>query len=125
LEEGVEITKMREIRGLKLVTQEFEPLDVDRMIKTASELIKKDSAMVVVFYGKDQKTARIVVMAGKEATKKGIDAGEIANEAASVLGGGGSGRLDFAQGGGTQTRRVSEALRKAEETIKKQLESKK
>jgi nitroreductase len=50
-----EITKTKEIGGLKLVTQEFEPLDVDRMIKTASELIRKDSTMVVVFYGKDQK----------------------------------------------------------------------
>ena len=115
-----EITKTKEIGSLKLVTQEFEPLDTDRMIKTASELVKKDSTMVVVFHGKDQKTARIVVMAGKEAVKRGVDARKIANAAAAALGGGGSGRPDFAQGGGTNVEKVSEALQKAEDAIKKQ-----
>jgi alanyl-tRNA synthetase len=116
-----EVTKVKEIRGLKFVTQEFELLDVDRMIKTANELVKENATMIVVFYGKDQKTARIVVMAGKEATKKGIDAREIANEAATVMGGGGSGRSDFAQGGGTRVEKLSGALQKAEDTIRKQV----
>jgi alanyl-tRNA synthetase len=120
-----ETIKTKEIDGLKLVTQEFEPLDVDRMIKTANELIKKDLTRVVVFYGKDQKTARIVVMASKEALKKGVDAREIANEAAGVLGGGGSGKPDFAQGGGTRVEKISEALRKAEYTVKKELKREK
>jgi alanyl-tRNA synthetase len=125
LEERVEATKIEDIGSFKLVTQEFEPLDIDRMIKTASELVKKESIMVVVFYGKNQKTARIVVMAGKEAIKKGIDAREIANEAATMLGGGGSGRPDFAQGGGILVEKLAKAIKKAEETIRKQLESKK
>jgi len=125
LTEKVEVKKMREIDGLKLVTREFEPLDVDRMIKTASELVKKETNSIVMFYGKDEKTARIVVMAGKEAIKRGIDAREIANEAASVLGGGGSGKPDFAQGGGTKTSRISEAIANAEALIRKKLEKKK
>jgi len=95
------------------------------MIKTASELVKKDSALVVVFYGKDEKTARIVVMVGKKAIEKGVDAREIANEAASVVGGGGSGRQDFAQGGGTRAEKLLEAIQKAEDTIRKQLKAKK
>jgi len=121
--ERAEVTKP--IKNLKLVCQKFEPLDVDRMIKTASELIKKETKAVAVFYGKDEKTARIVVMAGKEATKRGVDAREIANEAASALGGGGSGRADFAQGGGTRIAKVSEALKRAEEVIRRQVEGKK
>jgi alanyl-tRNA synthetase len=60
-------------------------------------------------------------MAGKESVKKGADAREIANEAAAVLGGGGSGRPDFAQGGGTRVEKVSKALQKAEDTIRKQV----
>jgi alanyl-tRNA synthetase len=117
--------KTTTIDNLKFVTQEFEPLDVDRMIKTASELVKKDPETVVAFYGKDEKTARLVVMAGKEALRKGLDARQIANEAAAALGGGGSGRTEFAQGGGAQLKKLAEAIKKAEETIRKQLEPKK
>ncbi len=122
LTEKAEAAKMKRINDLKVVAQEFEPLDIDRMIKTASQLIKKDTRTVVAFYGKDEKSARIVVMVGKEALRKGIDARQIANEAATKLGGGGSGRSDFAQGGGTKLDKMAEAIKKAEETIRKQLE---
>ncbi len=116
-----ELMSTQTIADIKFATREFEPVDVDRMIKTASELVKKNPALVVVFYGKNQKTARIVVMTGKEAARKGVDAREIADTTASVLGGGGSGRPDFAQGGGTQTDKLTEALQAAKKAIKKQL----
>ncbi len=119
------LMKTQVIAEVKFATREFVPLDADRMIKTASELVKKDPSLVVVFYGKDEKTARIVVMSGEEALEKGVDAREIANEAASMLGGGGSGRPEFAQGGGTRTSRVAEAIEKAEEVVRKKLEEKK
>jgi len=106
------------------VTRKFDYIDLDRMIKIASELIKKDPKLVAVFHGADEKTARIVVMAGKEAVKQGVNSSEIARAAASVLGGGGSGRPDFAQGGGTQLKKMPEALAKAEETVKKQAKKK-
>ncbi len=124
LREHVEVLKIKEIDGIKLARQEFKQVDVDLMIKTASELVKKDPKVVAIFYGANEKIARIVVMAGKEAVKRGINAGEIAEKAASVLGGGGSGRPDFAQGGGTLTGKVPEALKKAEDTIRKQLKVK-
>jgi len=120
-EARVEARETIHINGLKYVTQQFEQVDVDRMIKTASELVKRNPEMVVVFYGVDKKTARIVVMAGKEAVNRGINSREIAGEAASVIGGGGSGRPDFAQGGGTLVKKMSDALAKAEKTIRKQV----
>ena len=106
--------------GVNYLEREFEQIDLDRMIKVGSELTKKDPKLVTVFYGADQKTARIVVMAGKQATSQGINASIIAKEASNVLGGGGSGRPDFAQGGGIQTNKLPKALKKAEETTKKQ-----
>jgi alanyl-tRNA synthetase len=80
------------------------------MIKTGSGLIKSDPSAIALFYGKDAKTARIVVMAGEGAVSLGIDARQIANEAASTLGGGGSGRPDFAQGGGTRVEHLQRQL---------------
>jgi alanyl-tRNA synthetase len=106
--------------GVNYMPRKFESLDLDRMIKIASELTKKDPNLVTVFYGANLKTARIMVMAGKEAVKQGINASEIAKEASQVLGGGGSGRPDFAQGGGTKIEKIPDALKKAMETIRKQ-----
>jgi len=110
--------------GINYMTRNFENIDIDRMIKVGSELTKKDPKLVTVFYGADQKTARIIVMAGKEAVKQGINASLIAKEASAVLGGGGSGRPDFAQGGGTQTNKLPQALKKAQQTTKKQAKKK-
>jgi alanyl-tRNA synthetase len=110
----------KKIDTLKVVTRKVGEVDVDRLIKIASELVEKEGNMVVALCGMN-KTVKLVVMAGKEAVEQGIDAGEIAREAASVLGGGGSGRPDFAQGGGTLVEKASDALQKVEETITKQL----
>ncbi len=117
----LELELVRPIDGIKFAKREFEQLDVDLMIKTASERVKKDPKMVVVYYGSNEKTARFVVMAGKDAVKRGIDAGEIAKEIASLLGGGGSGRPDFAQGGGTLVKNISKVQQKAEKVVRKQL----
>jgi hypothetical protein len=35
----------------------MEEIDVDRMVQTANEIIKKDEATVAVFYGADGKNA--------------------------------------------------------------------
>jgi len=114
------LSTAKEIRELKVVTQAVREVDVDRLIKTASELVKMEPRMVAVLCGVNR-TVRIVVMAGKEAVKRGINARNVADATASILGGGGSGRPDFAQGGGTLIKKVPEALQKAEEVINEQL----
>jgi len=110
-----------EIKGIKLVKRRFDDINIERMIQTASQTVKKEPNAVALFYASDEKIARIVVMAGKEATKKGVNAGEIAKVAASIVGGGGGGRADFAQGGGTKPEILEEAIKEAEKTLRKQL----
>jgi alanyl-tRNA synthetase len=92
------------------------------MVQTATEMIKLDDEMLALFYGSDGKTARILVMAGKKAVEKGFDAGEIVKQISPLIGGGGGGRRDFAQGGGTKPEKLHEAIKAAEEAIKKQLQ---
>jgi len=60
-------------------------------------------------------------MAGKTAVQKGVVASKIIKEVAPIFGGGGGGRANFAQGGGTKPEKLQEALKAAEEEVKKQL----
>jgi alanyl-tRNA synthetase len=84
-------------------------------------MTKRDEATVILFYGSDGKTARILVMAGKTATEKGVNAAEVVKQVSPLIGGGGGGRRDFAQGGGTKPEKLREAVETAEEVIRKQL----
>jgi alanyl-tRNA synthetase len=84
-------------------------------------MIKRNAATVTLFYGADGKNARVLVMAGEAAVKKGVNANEVVRLVAPIIGGGGGGKPNFAQGGGTQPKKLEDAVKKAEETIKKQL----
>jgi len=104
------------------VKRDFQmEIDVTRMVQTANEIMKRDESTVAIFYGADGKNARIMVMAGKAALEKGVDANDIVRQASPIIGGGGGGKLNFAQGGGTRTEKLQEAIEKAEEALRKQL----
>jgi len=118
------VEEIEEIGSVRLVKRDFkEEIDVDRMVQTASEMIKRDEATAALFYGSDGKNVRIIVMAGKMAVEKGVDAGKIVKEASAIVGGGGGGRPNFAQGGGIQVKKLPDAIGKATETLRKQLEA--
>ncbi len=113
---------IEEINGVRLVKRDFQmEIDVTRMVQTANEIMKRDESTVAIFYGADGKNARIMVMAGKAALEKGVDANDIVRQASPIIGGGGGGKLNFAQGGGTRTEKLQEAIEKAEEALRKQL----
>ncbi len=111
-----------EINGVTIVKRDFgEVIDADRMLRTGSEIIKRNEATVALFYGSDGKTCRLMIMAGEIALQKGINAGAIVKEAAPIFGGGGGGRPNFAQGGGTKPDNLADAVQAAEKAVKKQL----
>jgi alanyl-tRNA synthetase len=111
-----------EVDGVAIVKRDFGGvIDVNRMVQTATEIIKHNPATVTLFYGSDGKTCRLMVMAGDAAVKKGVNAGNVVKESAPIFGGGGGGRPNFAQGGGTNPEKLNEAAKAAEEAVKKQL----
>jgi alanyl-tRNA synthetase len=122
LEPGAEVERTEEISGIRLVLRDFkDSIDVDRMVRTANEIIKRNDETVAIFYGSDGQNARIMIMAGKTAIEKGVDANEIVREAAAIMGGGGGGKPNFAQGGGTQTKQLPKAVRTAKESLRKSI----
>ncbi|MCL2288119.1 MAG: alanine--tRNA ligase [Candidatus Bathyarchaeota archaeon] len=113
---------VQEIDGVVIVKRDFGGvIDVDRMVTIGSEIIKQNSTTVVLFYGSDDKTARIMIMAGDNAITKGVDAGQVIKQSAPIIGGGGGGRPNFAQGGGTLPNKLRDAVKVAEDTVKQQI----
>ena len=125
-ESAIGMTEMagvaQEIDGIMLVKRDFqEEIDVNRMVQTANEIIKRNEATVTLFYGTDGKNARVLVKAGKVAVEKGVNANSVVRLVSPIIGGGGGGKPNFAQGGGTQPEKLQDAVNAAEEAIRKQL----
>ncbi len=110
------------VDGVSIVKRDFgETIEVDRMLRTGSEIIKRNEATVTLFYGSDGKSCKLMVMVGEAALQKGVNANLTVKDAAPVFGGGGGGRPDFAQAGGTKPEKLKDAVAAAEDSIKKQL----
>ena len=65
-ESAIGVTAMeeaaQEIGGITLVKRDFQgEIDVNRMVQTAKEMIKRNDARVTLFYGTDGKSARVLV----------------------------------------------------------------
>lgn len=114
------LRQAKEIFGIKLVLRLIKGADVDYLIKMAGFLVEKEPKAVTVICNVN-KTVKIVVMVGEEAVKIKVNAGKIANEVAKIVGGGGSGRADFGQGGGVKVDEASKALKIVEKVVKNQI----
>jgi alanyl-tRNA synthetase len=92
--------------------------DEDELVMLTSKITEKDS-MAVAVAALVNHSARFFVSAGKDSIKKGVDAGRLAGTMARTIGGGGGGKPYFGQGGGTALEKVDEALKVAEESLKR------
>ena len=84
---------------------------VRHVATTIREQLGGDKPVVVALAGTGEKGNPLVFVAvNKQANAKGIKAGDLVRVASKVLGGGGGGRPDFAQGGGRDASKIDEAL---------------
>ena len=102
-----------EIKGLKVVSQLIEA-DFKELQKMATDFTDNEKADVVIMGNNDGK---IVGAASQNAIDSGVKINEIIKTAASVLGGGGGGRLTLAQGAGKNSEKMDEAIKTARDLI--------
>ena len=90
----------------------------ENLLSLADNLKKAHENYLIVLIGEENGGLPIVVLSSKAAIDKGLLAGKVFKEVATILGGSGGGRPDMASGAGRDSTKVSEALEKAKGLIK-------
>ncbi len=103
------------IGDLNVLNQRIEA-DMGELIKIASNLTEKGEVDVVVIVNSEGKIAGA---ASAKALKKGVKVNEIIKEAANIMGGGGGGKPNLAQGAGRKLEKLQEALNSVINYLKK------
>jgi len=109
---GVEIgtpTVAQKVKGMAVHVQRMDGLTIAELRDAADGLRNNMKSGIVVLGGTDGGKALLVVSVSKDLTSR-IQAGALVKEAAPVIGGGGGGRPDFAQAGGSRPGELDKAL---------------
>jgi alanyl-tRNA synthetase len=112
-------SKAQDIAGKRVLAIEMDGIGGEQLrqvaIKAREEL---GSNSVVVLGSVSDGRVTLMVACGQAAIEGGIKAGDLARVASAVLGGGGGGKPDLAQGGGTDVSKLDEAISAAVGLIK-------
>lgn len=104
--------QVRKVKGIAVMVQRVEGLDNAELRELSDSLKQKiGSGIVVLGTASGQKTF-LVASVSKDLVKR-IKANEFINKVAPMIGGGGGGRPDFAQAGGSKPKLLDEVLKKS------------
>ncbi|MFD7368590.1 alanine--tRNA ligase [Nocardiopsis alba] len=91
--------------------------DLRKLVLDVRGRLGEEEPVVVAMTAVPKDRPVVVVAVNKAAQKAGIKAGELVGVAARALGGGGGGKPDIAQGGGSDPAKADEALRAVEARV--------
>jgi len=110
--------KVEPLESINLVWGTFEGVPMEELRNLADVLRQKHKPAVVFLVNKQGEKLQTVLAITKEvANKDKLNAGKLIKEVGKILGGGGGGRPDMAQGGGTKVENIEEAVRKLKGTL--------
>ena len=110
------------VDGVSVLAKQLTDIDMNGMRDLGDETKQKLGEAFLIFGCEANGKANLIAMATDGAIAKGAHAGNLIKEVAAIVGGGGGGRPNMAQAGGKNPSALSQALEKAQEIMKKQLE---
>jgi alanyl-tRNA synthetase len=112
--------QVREIQGVAVLSQRMEGLNNLELREMADSLKQKLGSGVVILGTTHEQKIFLVASITKDLTKR-IKANELIRELAQIFDGGGGGRPDFAQAGGTKTELLDKVIEQSFLVVKKML----
>ena len=110
-----------EVKGIRILVKKLDGTDVNGMRTLCDQLKDQLGDCVVILASAADGKVSFLAAASDSAVKAGIHAGNIIREVTKAASGKGGGRPNMAQGGGTDTTKIDEALKAGLEEAKKQL----
>ncbi|HUL31988.1 MAG TPA: alanine--tRNA ligase [Thermodesulfobacteriota bacterium] len=107
---------VKEIKGIKILSAKVEGKDIKRMREFVDQLKAKIGSGIVLLGGQGQNKVSLLLGVTPDLTHR-FNANELIKKIAIPIGGTGGGRPDFAQAGGTDTKKLDEALKAIENLI--------
>ena len=111
------ISATEEINGVQVILDSVEDLDAEGLRKMGDNLGQDLASGIVILGSQLENKVLFVAKVSSDLVDEGYHAGDIISEVAQVAGGGGGGRPDMAQAGGSQPDKLEAALDKAREVI--------
>jgi len=115
------IETIEQVEKIPLLTAELQDLDAEALRTLGDQLKMKIESGIIILASSHQKKVLFLAMVTEDLVEKGFHAGEIIGEAARITGGGGGGRPDMAQAGGTDPDKIDQALNRVKEIIKEKM----
>jgi alanyl-tRNA synthetase len=109
-------SRVREVRGVKVLATEVEGLDASGLRMMTDSLRDKLGSGVVVLGSRDNDNVLLCVGVTKDLTGA-IKAGDVVKNLAPIVGGSGGGKPDLAQAGGKLPDKLPEAIERAAEVV--------
>jgi alanyl-tRNA synthetase len=112
--------QVRKIKGVSVLSKKMEALNNSELRALADSLKQKLSSGIVILGTVYEQKLYLVASITKDITKH-IKANELIQELAQIFDGGGGGRSDFAQAGGTKTELLDKVIEQSFSVVKKML----
>ena len=112
---------IEEIGGVKFIAMQVSGVEMNELRNLGDKLKEDVDGGVVVLASDVDGKVNLLCMAGDKALSLGAHAGNVIKGIAAIVGGGGGGRPNIAQAGGKNPAGIKDALDKAREVFKSQL----
>jgi len=117
---GSLMDEAEDIAGVKVVISKLP--GGHNELRSAADVLRQDRERVACLLASDE-GGKVAMVAGlsRDLVEEGLSAENLVKQVAKVVGGGGGGRADMAQAGGSDVSRLDEAFDKARQILSEQL----
>ncbi|HET9017127.1 MAG TPA: DHHA1 domain-containing protein, partial [Thermomicrobiaceae bacterium] len=114
---GDVLTQATTLDGVHVLSTTVEAPDRETLVQMGDRLRDRLGSSVIVLGSVIDERPALVAMVTRDVVERGVDAGKLIREIAPLVGGRGGGRPELAQGAGTDSSRLGEALDEARSAV--------